>query len=146
MALRTARITCFEHKSLEAMIDVCPPQNSEGLFDVNSDAYGIAKLYTSHDELEGVQFRDQRDIESVDKMSIVVRDLADRYYEEYAGNGSQSSLPAPTPWERQVETESHDDKIIHSTTSNSSVWTRSGLVRSRFSVFVFRWCWSAHWD
>ena len=110
MALRTARIACFEHESLEAMIDVCSPCNSEGLFDVDSDSYAIAKLYTSHDELEGVQFHTQKEIESVDKMPIIVRELADVYYDEYAGEGvSQSSLPAPTPWERQTESQPRDD-------------------------------------
>lgn len=91
MALRTARIACFEHESLEAMIDVCPPCNSEGLFDVDSDSYAIAKLYTSHDELEGVQFRTQKEIESIDEIPIVVRELADHYYEEYASPRSISS-------------------------------------------------------
>lgn len=46
-----------------------------------------AKLYTSHDELEGVQFRNQREIESIDEMPLLVRELADVYYEEYAGEG-----------------------------------------------------------
>lgn len=62
MAMRTVRRACFEHESMTAFIDVCPPQNSEGLFDVDSAAYAVAKLYTSHDSLEGVQFRDQREI------------------------------------------------------------------------------------
>lgn len=110
MALRTARFACFEHESLEAMIDVCPPQNSEGLFDVDEDSWAIAKLYTSHDSLEGVQFRTQMEIESVDEMLIAVREFADLYYEEYTGEGvSQSSLLAPTPWERQVEPKSRDE-------------------------------------
>ena len=108
MALRTARFACFEHESLEAMIDVCPPCNSEGLFDVDEDSWAIAKLYTSHDELEGVQFRTQMEIESVDEMPIVVRELADVYYEEYA-TGESMSLPAPTPWERQTESQPRDD-------------------------------------
>lgn len=60
MVLRTARLACFEHESLKAMVDVCPPCNSEGLFDVGEDSWAIAMLYTSLDELEGVQFRDQR--------------------------------------------------------------------------------------
>jgi hypothetical protein len=35
IAMRTARYACFDHESLEAMIDVCPPANSEGLFAVD---------------------------------------------------------------------------------------------------------------
>lgn len=97
MAKRTARYACFEHKSLEAMIDVCPPQNSEGLFDVDSDAYAIAKLYTSHDEFEGVQFRDQQTIENQEDMAIVVRELADTFYSEFADglDGDEREEPSP---------------------------------------------------
>lgn len=84
MALRTPRIACFEHESLEAMIDVCPPANSEGLFEVDSDAYAIAKLYTRHDDLEGVQLREQMEVDSKEDLAIVVRELADTYYAEYA--------------------------------------------------------------
>lgn len=72
MALRTARYACFEHESLEAMIDVCPPENSEGLFQADSSSWAIAKLYTRHDSLEGVQFRDQREIDSEEDMAIVL--------------------------------------------------------------------------
>jgi hypothetical protein len=64
MALYTASYACFEHESLEAMIDVCPPETSEVLFDVDENAYAIAKLYTSHDKFGGVRFRDQAEIQS----------------------------------------------------------------------------------
>lgn len=85
MALRTARYRCFEHESLDAMIDVCPPENSEGFFEVDSDSWAVAKLYTSHDDLEGVQFRDQMEVDSEEDLAIVVREFADVYYAEYAG-------------------------------------------------------------
>lgn len=98
MALRTARYACFEHESLEAMIDVCPPENSEGLFEVDADTWAIAKLYTQHDSLEGVQFRDQREIESKEDMAIVMRELADRFYEDYApGDIKADSRPEASP-------------------------------------------------
>ena len=104
MALRTARFTCFEHDSMGAFIDVCPPENSEGLFEVDSDSWAVAKLYTSHNELEGVQFRTYMEIAEIDDMAIVVRELADKFYDEYADEGSsRAALPSTTPWERQVE-------------------------------------------
>ena len=108
MALRTARFACFEHDSLGAFIDVCPPENAEGIFEADSDAWAVAKLYTSHDSLEGVQFREQLKIAEIDNMALVVRELADRFYGEYCGeNGPEKALPAQTPWERGVE--SHPD-------------------------------------
>lgn len=97
MALRTARRACFEHESLEAMIDVCPPQNSEGLFDVDETSWAIAKLYTRHDELEGVQFRGQREIEHQEDMAIVVRDLADKFYDEFSDGIDIESRDEPSP-------------------------------------------------
>ncbi|MFA9517306.1 hypothetical protein ACERIT_08830 [Halopenitus sp. H-Gu1] len=97
MAKRTARYACFEHVSLEAMIDVCPPVNSEGLFDVDEDAWAIAKLYTSHDELEGVQFRDQQTIENQEDMAIVVRDLADTFYENFSDGLDVGEREEPSP-------------------------------------------------
>ena len=84
MAMRTARYTCIEHESLGAYIDVCPPANADGLFDIDEDAWAIAKLYTRHDELEGVQFRMQREIESKEDAAIVVRELIDVCYQDYA--------------------------------------------------------------
>lgn len=114
MALRTARFACFEHESLEAMIDVCPPKNSEGLFEADADSWAIAKLYTSHDELEGVQFREQMKIAEIDDMAIVVRELADVFYEDFAGEDtSRKALPKPTPWERGAESRP-DDGESHS--------------------------------
>lgn len=53
MALGTAQRACFEHEPMAAFIDVCPPENSEGMLNVGSDTYAVAKLYTSHDTLEG---------------------------------------------------------------------------------------------
>lgn len=97
MALRTARRACFEHESMTAFIDVCPPQNTEGLFDVDSDAYAVAKLYTSHDTLEGVQFRDQREIENQEDMTIVVRDLADMFYENFSDGLDVGEREEPSP-------------------------------------------------
>lgn len=109
MALRTARFACFEHDSLSAFIDVCPPENSEGLFEADADAWAIAKLYTSHDELEGVQFRTQMEIAEIDDMAIVVRELADQFYGEYTGeNGPEKALKTPTPWERGTESRPRD--------------------------------------
>lgn len=109
MALRTARFACFEHESLEAMIDVCPPENSEGLFEVDADAWAVAKLYTSHDRLEGVQFRTQMEIAEIDDMAIVVRELADQFYGEYSDeSASQKALPKLTPWERGAESRPDD--------------------------------------
>lgn len=83
MAMRTARYACIEHESLGAYIDICPPQNAYGLFKVDADAYAIAKLYTRHDELEGVQFREQVEIPSEDDAEIIIRDLIDLCYSEY---------------------------------------------------------------
>lgn len=97
MAMRTARYACFEHESLEAMIDVCPPANSEGLFDVDEDAWAVAKLYTSHDTLEGVQFRDQKEIENQEHMAIVVRELADLFYAEFSDGLDVESRDEPSP-------------------------------------------------
>lgn len=61
------------------------PEKSEGLFEVDSDAWALTKLYTSHDELEGVQFREQMEVDSEEDLAIVVREFADVYYAEYAG-------------------------------------------------------------
>lgn len=105
MALRTARYACLEHDSLDAFIDVCPPENSEGLFDTTEDSWAIAKLYTSHDDLEGVQFRDQIAVETKDDLERVVRELADDYYNEHqapthdreSGVGG-SGLTVPEDW------------------------------------------------
>lgn len=97
MALRTARYACFEHESLEAFIDVCPPENNEGLFDIGEDAYAVAKLYTSHDTLEGVQYRNQVEIESAEDMLVVVRNLVDEFYEEFAGNIETDERESPEP-------------------------------------------------
>lgn len=91
MALRTARYACFEHDSLSAMIDVCPPENSDGLFEVDADAWAVAKLYTTHDELEGVQFRNQLEIQDQDNVELVVRELADQFYEQFGVPGDRSS-------------------------------------------------------
>lgn len=107
MAMRTARYACLEHDTLEAYIDVCPPENSAGLFDVNTDAWAIAKLYSSHDDLEGVQFRDQREVETQADLELVVRELADQFYNEYQtctrGEGSDanggSGLTVPKGWD-----------------------------------------------
>jgi len=97
MAKRTVRYACFEHESLEAMIDVCPPQNSEGLFDVDQGSWAIAKLYTSHDELEGVQFRDQKAIENQQDMAIIVRELADVFYENFSDGIDADKCEEPSP-------------------------------------------------
>jgi hypothetical protein len=97
MALRTARRACFEHESMTAFIDVCPPENSEGLFDVDSDAYAVAKLYTSHDTLEGVQFRTQKEIENQQDMAIVVRDLADKFYNDFSDDLDADEREEPSP-------------------------------------------------
>ena len=95
MAKRTVRYACFEHESMTAFIDVCPAENSEGLFNVDEDAWAIAKLYTSHDTLEGVQFRDQKEIENQADMAIIVHELADVFSENFSDNldvGSQKNL------------------------------------------------------
>ena len=84
MAMRTARYACLEHESLGAYIDVCPPANTDGLFDIDEDAWAIAKLYTRHNELEGVQFRTQSEIASKEDVTIVVRELIDVCYQDYA--------------------------------------------------------------
>ncbi|MFC7238921.1 hypothetical protein ACFQS4_11910 [Saliphagus sp. GCM10025317] len=97
MAMRTARYACFEHDSMTAFIDVCPPANSEGLFDVDETSWAIAKLYTSHDTLEGVQFRDQREIEHQEDMAIVVRSLADAFYNEFSDNLAVEEREEPSP-------------------------------------------------
>ena len=111
MALRTARFACFEHESLLAMIDVCPPSNTEGLFEVDSDAWAVAKLYTSHDELEGVQFRTQMEIADINDMAIVVRELADKFYDDYTDDEPRRSTPpAETPWDRGSESRPHCDE------------------------------------
>lgn len=116
MAKRTARYACFEHESLEAMIDVCPPQNSEGLFDVDETSWAIAKLYTSHDTLKGVQFRTQKEIENQEDMAIVVRDLADTFYENFSdgldvGEREEPSpgLTIPDDWEEDAEHRTLDE-------------------------------------
>jgi hypothetical protein len=116
MALRTARYACFEHDSLQAFIDVCPPENSEGLFDVDSDSYAIAKLYTSHDEFEGVQYRDQVEVETEADVAIVVRGLADTFYEEFADDIDTDERDEPTPglvapddWPESAENKTLDD-------------------------------------
>jgi len=116
MALRTARHACFEHESLDAYIDICPPQNSEGLFDVDEDAWAIAKLYTNHDSLEGVQFRDQMEIETQSEMPVVVRELADRFYDEFPDGIEKEERESPEPgltvpedWEEEAEHKTLDE-------------------------------------
>ena len=116
MAMRTARRACFEHETLNAYIDVCPPQNSEGLFDVDQDAWAIAKLYTSHDELEGVQFRTQREIENQEDLAIVVRELADLFYEDFSADLDVDEREEPSPgltvpddWPEDAEHKTLDD-------------------------------------
>ena len=97
MALRTARIACFEHESLHAMIDICPPENSEVLFDVDSSSWAVAKIYNRHDELEGMQFRDQREIETQSELPVVIRELADRFYEEFSDGLERGERESPDP-------------------------------------------------
>lgn len=115
MALRTARIACFEHESLHAMIDICPPENSEGLFDVDSSSWAVAKLYTRHDELEGMQFCDQYEIESESEMPVVVREIADRFYDEFSDGleeereGSEPVLTVPDGWDEEAEHKTLDE-------------------------------------
>jgi hypothetical protein len=116
MALRTARYACFEHDSLQAFIDVCPPENSEGLFDVDSDSYAVAKLYTSHEEFDGVQYRDQVEVETEADVAIVVRDLADTFYSEFATDIDTDERDEPTPglvapddWPEGAENKTLDD-------------------------------------
>lgn len=116
MAMRTARRACFEHESLNAYIDVCPPENNEGLFDIDEDAWAIAKLYTSHDTLEGVQFRDQAEIESVEEMPVVVRELVDVFYEQYSESVEKDERESPEPgltvpedWEKESEHRTLDE-------------------------------------
>lgn len=116
MALRTARYVCFEHESLNAFIDICPPENSEGLFDVTEDVWAIAKLYTSHDELEGVQFRDQTEVENQEGMALVVRELADVFYDNFSDNFDLDEREEPSPgltlpddWEEEVEHKKLDE-------------------------------------
>lgn len=79
------------------MIDVCPPTNSEGLFDVTEDAWAIVKLYTAHGELEGVQFRDQKEIKNQQDMAIIVRELADVFYEQFSDGVDVESRDEPSP-------------------------------------------------
>ena len=116
MALRTARHACFEHESLDAYIDICPPQNSEGPFDVDEYAWAIAKLYTSHDSLEGVQFCDQMEIESAEEMPVVVRELVDVCYEQYGDDiemeereSVEPGLTVPDDWEQDTEHRTLDE-------------------------------------
>jgi len=116
MALRTARIACFEHESLHAMIDICPPENSEGLFDVDSSSWAVAKIYTRHDELKGMQFRDQREIETQSEMPVVVRELADRFYEDFADDIEKEERESPEPgltvpegWEEDADHRTLDE-------------------------------------
>ncbi len=116
MAMRTARRMCFEHETLNAYIDVCAPQNSEGLFDVDEDAWAVAKLYTSHDTLEGVQFRIQTEVENQEDMAIVVRDLADKFYDEFSDDLDVESREEPAPgltipddWEEDAEHKTLDE-------------------------------------
>lgn len=116
MALRTARYACFEHDSLQAFIDVCPPENSEGLFDVDSDSYAVAKLYTSHEEFDGVQYRDQVEVETEADVAIAVRDLADTFYSEFATDIDTDERDEPTPglvapddWPEGAENKTLDD-------------------------------------
>lgn len=116
MALRAGRYFCFEHESLEAYIDVCPPESSEEIFDTDSNSYAIAKLYTSHDDLEGVQFRDQQEIEEETDIAIVVRDLADRFYEQFAGDldvgpreEPEPGLSLPEDWPESADHRTLDD-------------------------------------
>jgi hypothetical protein len=116
IAMRTARRACFEHESLNAYIDVCPPQNSEGLFAVDEDAWAIAKLYTGHDTLEGVQYRDQMEIESAEEMPVVVRELVDVCYEQYAEDiemeereSPEPGLTVPEDWEGDAEHKTVDE-------------------------------------
>lgn len=116
MAMRTARRACFEHESMTAFIDVCPPANSEGLFDVDEDAWAIAKLYTSHDTLEGVQLRTQAEIEEQQDMAIVVRELADIFYENFSEGLDVDEREEPSPglvipddWEKDAEYKTLDE-------------------------------------
>lgn len=116
MALRTARRACFEHESMTAFIDVCPPANSEGLFDVDETSWAVAKLYTSHDTLEGVQFRTQKGIETQEDMAIVVRELADVFYDEFADGLNVGEREEPNPgltipddWEKDAEHRTLDE-------------------------------------
>ena len=96
MAMRSARYACIEHESLGAYIDVCPPENSDGLFDVDDDAWAIAKLYSRHDDLKGVQFRKQKEIESKDDVALVVRELIDVCYRDYADEIDVDATSEPT--------------------------------------------------
>ena len=68
-----------------------PAGKQEGLFGVDQDAYAVAKLYIFHDSLEGVQFRDQSEIEAAEKMPIVLRKLADVFYEPFADDLEQGA-------------------------------------------------------
>lgn len=51
----------------------------------------MAKLYIFHDSLGGVQFRDQSEIEAAEKMPIVLRELADVFYEPFADDLEQGA-------------------------------------------------------
>lgn len=114
MALRTARRMCFEHDSQTAFIDVCPPQNSDGLFEIDSDPWGIAKLYTSHDELQGVQFREQKEIANEQDVASVVRALVDLFYSDFGGEDStRSQRSKPTPG--LVLPDGWEEEAVHKT-------------------------------
>lgn len=79
------------------MIDVCPPENSEGMFDVVESSWAIAKLYTSHDAMEGKQFRTQKEIKNQEDMAIVVRELADLFYENFSEDLDIGEREEPSP-------------------------------------------------
>lgn len=49
-----------------------------------------------HHELEGVQFRDQKEIESQEDLAIVVRDLADLFYETFVDGLDSSEREEPS--------------------------------------------------
>lgn len=83
---------------------------------MDNDSYAIAKLYTSHDEFEGVQFRDQAEIESEEDIAIVVRELADTFYSEFATDidtderdDPSPGLVAPDDWPESSENKTLDD-------------------------------------
>ncbi len=88
----------------------------EGLFDVDSDAYAVAKLYTSHDTLEGVQFRTQTEIENQEDMGIAVRELADKFYNKFSDDldiesreESSPGLSIPDDWPEEAEHRTLDE-------------------------------------
>ncbi|MDT3434251.1 hypothetical protein [Haloarcula sp. 1CSR25-25] len=79
-------------------------------------SWAVAKLYTSHDELEGVRFRDQKQIENQKDMTIVVRDLADIFYEKPSDDVDvksreepSSGLVVPDDWPEDAEQKTLDE-------------------------------------